>query len=72
MLLILCTFIAGLIFLGYINRQKKTVAVPPESVAASVQLTKDLSGTAIPEYVLTYGNALKLDFEIPSSLILVL
>lgn len=57
MLLILGTFIAGLIFLGYINRPKKILAVPAESAAASVQLTKDLSGTAIPEYVLTYGTA---------------
>lgn len=61
MLLILGTFIAGLIFLGYINRPKKILAVPAESAAASVQLTKDLSGTAIPEYVLTYAPLVFLD-----------
>jgi hypothetical protein len=56
MLLILVIFIAGLVFLGYINRPHKASTVPPESVAASAQLAKDLSGTAIPEYVLTYGT----------------
>jgi hypothetical protein len=58
MLLILCTFIAGLIFLGFINRPKKILAVPPDSAAASAELIKDLSGTAIPGYVLTYGTAI--------------
>lgn len=55
MLVILCTFIAGLIFLGYINRPRKITSVPEKSAAASAKLVKDLSGSPIPEYVVTYG-----------------
>jgi hypothetical protein len=56
MFLILGVFIAGLVFLGYINRPQKPGSLPPKSIAASKQLMKDLSETAIPEYVLTYGK----------------
>lgn len=41
--------------LGFINRSQKLSTRPPEAIAASEQLIKELSGTAIPEYVLTYG-----------------
>jgi hypothetical protein len=56
MLLILVTFIVGLVFLGFVNKAHSAASIPPESLALFNKLTKDLSGTAIPEYVLTYGT----------------
>jgi hypothetical protein len=56
MLLILALFIVGLVFLGFINQENVPSSTPPEALAVFGELTKNLSGTAIPEYVLTYGT----------------
>lgn len=56
MLLILCTFIVGLVFLGFINQEHIPSSTPPESRVVFEEVAENLSGTAIPEYVLTYGT----------------
>lgn len=57
MLLILVIFILGLVFLGLVNKAHSAASIPRESRDLFEKLTKDLSGTAVPEYVFTYGTA---------------
>jgi hypothetical protein len=54
MLIILFLFVAVLVYLGFVNNRPTTIAIPAESVALSAEVAKNLSRTAIPEYVLTY------------------
>jgi hypothetical protein len=58
MLFILGIFVAILVYLGFVNNSPRAILIPPESLAISAELAKNLSGTAIPQYVLTYGTSL--------------
>lgn len=57
MLLVLVTFIMGVVFLGFVNKAHGAASIPSDSLAVFNKLAKELSGTAIPEYVLEYGTA---------------
>jgi hypothetical protein len=58
MLIILFLFVALLVYLGFVNNRPTPILIPAESIALSAEVAKNLSGTAIPEYVLTYGMSL--------------
>jgi hypothetical protein len=56
MLLLLSTFIILLALLGWIGGGLPiSVSVPKESIAVAKEVADGLAGTAIPDYVLTYG-----------------
>ena len=56
MIILLCMFIGILVFLGWINNRPVAILIPAKSVALSAELAKNFAGTAIPEFVLTYGT----------------
>lgn len=60
-------FIVVLAFLGWVNGRPAAVIIPAESAAMAAELVKSFSGTAIPEYVFTYGTSLSyrhsIDYE---------
>jgi hypothetical protein len=56
MLLVLCVFIAVLVFLGFLDRESLPKSLPKDSFALSSDLVKNLSGSAIPSYVLINGT----------------
>lgn len=56
MIILLCLFIGILVFLGWVNNRSVTILIPAESVALSAELAKNFAGTAVPEFVLTYGT----------------
>ncbi|TVY89114.1 putative vacuolar protein sorting-associated protein [Lachnellula willkommii] len=54
-------FILLLVFISYWNGRLKDVSIPKQSLALSKELARNLSDTAIPEYVLTYAPLVFLD-----------
>jgi hypothetical protein len=60
MLILLFLFVTLLVYLGFVNNRPKTISIPAESIALSAKVARNLSGTAIPEYVLTYGMTLTI------------
>jgi hypothetical protein len=55
MLILLVSFILLLLFLGWIGGLPVSVKIPKESIALSAEVAKNLEGTLIPDFVLTYG-----------------
>lgn len=60
MLLLLAIFIAFVVFVGWIGRLpkylSKNTSIPANSTALSAGVAQLLNGSAIPDYVLTYGT----------------
>lgn len=56
-ILILTTFILLIVFVSYWNNRFVSTSIPKQSLVLSKELAKNFSGTAVPEYVLTYGSS---------------
>lgn len=61
MLLLLITFLALIIFIWWVGTLpqsvSRSISIPPKSLALSAQIAGILNGSAIPNYVLTYGTS---------------